>query len=288
MVAGQTTAVSATLKDRNGVALTGRGIAWSSSNKRVATVDANGNIAALSAGTTTITALSEGVSAAIPIVITAPAGTVAPAITTVSPALLTPGSTATIDGATLSTRPRTTASTSSGVRGDGVPSRPTQPLTATVPVAAFLPCKSTQPVDVEVLTTVAGTALAKRALLSVATQRNLAVGASFMVTASGNIACNELPAAGTYVVSVFNASKSLNKSSAFELQGSGAATLASKLAPSAALRSIEVIGPPATRRDVVDPIIAQQAEDHLARLEQDQQIFRALGSPRRYRGPRGR
>src|SRR4029077_8307072 len=62
-------------------------------------------------------------------------------------------------------------------------------------------------------------------------------------------------------------------------------SLASKFEPSGALRSVDVIGPPATRRDVVDPIVVQQAEDHLARLEQDQQIIRTLGSPRKYRRP---
>jgi len=282
VVAGQTSAVTAIVKDRNGVALTGRGIAWSSSNKRVATVDGNGNVAALSAGTTTITALSEGVSAAVPIVIAAPAGTVAPAITTMSPAVLTPGITATINGTNFSATAANNGVYFSGVPATIVSASPTQ-LTATVPVAALLPCKSTQPVDVEV-TTVAGTATAKQPM-SVATLRNLAVGASFMVTATGSIACNELPAAGTYVVSVFNASRTVNQAAAFELQGSGAAPLASKLAPSGALRSVEVIGPPATRRAVVDQVIAQQAEDHLAHLEQDAQIVRALGSPRKYRRP---
>ena len=281
VVAGQTTAVSASVKDRNGVVLTGRVIAWSSSNTRVATVDAAGSVAALSAGTTTITALSEGISAAVPIVITAPAGTVAPAITAVSPAMLTPGITATISGTNFSATAANNSVYFAGVKATIVSASPTQ-ITATIPTAG-LPCKATQPVDVEV-TTVAGTAAAKQPM-TVATQRNLAVGASFMVTATGSIACNELPATGTYVISVFNASKSLNQVSSFELLGSGASTLASKLAPSAALRAVEIIGPPVTRRDVIDPIMAQQAEDHLARLEQDQQIIRTLGSPRKYRRP---
>src|SRR6185369_10701901 len=101
--AGQAVALTASVKDRNGAVLTGRVVAWSSSNTRVATVDAAGNVAALSAGTTTITAVSEGISAALPLVVTAPAGTVAPAITTISPALLTPGITATINGTNFST-----------------------------------------------------------------------------------------------------------------------------------------------------------------------------------------
>jgi uncharacterized protein YjdB len=281
LFSGQAVLLTASVKDRNGAVLTGRAVSWSSSNTRVASVDANGNLSALSAGTTTITALSEGISAATSVVVTAPVGTVAPAIAAVSPALLTPGITATINGTNFGA---TTANNSvfvSGVQGTVLAATPTQ-LTVALPTSG-LPCQSTQPVSVEV-TTVAGTATAKQPM-TVATQRNLAVGASFMVTASGNIACNELPAVGSYVISVFNASRSVNQNASFELRGSGSGAVASKLSPSDALRSIEIIGAPPARRSVVDPVVAEQAHDHLTRMEREMEIVRQLGSPRNYRRP---
>jgi hypothetical protein len=107
-----------------------------------------------------------------------------------------------------------------------------------------------------------------------------------MVTASGNIACNELPAAGSYVISVFNASKSLNQSAGFELQGSGGGVLGVEaLAGGTQCRSREIIGAPPVRRSVVDPIVAEEAHEHLTRMEREMEIVRRLGSPRSYRRP---
>jgi WD40 repeat protein len=59
----------ATPRDVDGTALTGRGVAWSSSNVAVATVDAAGVLAALAAGTTTITASSEGKQSEMAVVV---------------------------------------------------------------------------------------------------------------------------------------------------------------------------------------------------------------------------
>ena len=60
---GQTTQASATLRDANNNVLSGRAIAWSSSNTAVATVSSTGLVAAIAAGTAQITATSEGQSA---------------------------------------------------------------------------------------------------------------------------------------------------------------------------------------------------------------------------------
>lgn len=51
---------SVVVRDAGGAALTGRTIAWSSSNVAVATVSSTGSVAAVSPGTVTITATSEG------------------------------------------------------------------------------------------------------------------------------------------------------------------------------------------------------------------------------------
>ena len=59
VVVGNTQQLSAVTKDSTGATLTGRTVTWSSNNA-AATVDANGLVAAVSAGTATITATSEG------------------------------------------------------------------------------------------------------------------------------------------------------------------------------------------------------------------------------------
>lgn len=62
MSVGQQTQLAATLKDAGGNVLNGRTVTWSSSNTGVATVSAQGVLTSVAAGSTTITATSEGKS----------------------------------------------------------------------------------------------------------------------------------------------------------------------------------------------------------------------------------
>jgi len=59
---GRTTQLAATTKDAAGTELTGRAIAWTTSSATVATVDGNGLVTGVAAGTANITATSEGKS----------------------------------------------------------------------------------------------------------------------------------------------------------------------------------------------------------------------------------
>lgn len=63
ILVGTTTALSAVTKDAQGNVLSGRPIAWSSSNASVATVNGSGVVTGVGAGSATITATSEGRSA---------------------------------------------------------------------------------------------------------------------------------------------------------------------------------------------------------------------------------
>lgn len=72
VVAGQTTQASATTRDAANTVLMGRVITWASSNSAVATVDAAGLVTTLTAGTSDITATSEGKSGSATLTVTAP------------------------------------------------------------------------------------------------------------------------------------------------------------------------------------------------------------------------
>lgn len=67
---GTATTASATLRSASNDVLTGRAILWTSSNPAVATINMSGAITALTPGTTTITAASDGQSGAILLTVT--------------------------------------------------------------------------------------------------------------------------------------------------------------------------------------------------------------------------
>ena len=69
---GQSVAFSAVTVDASGIALTGRTILWSSSATNVATISSSGSAVAVAAGTTTITATSEGRSGSTVLTVLAP------------------------------------------------------------------------------------------------------------------------------------------------------------------------------------------------------------------------
>ena len=62
LIVGQTTTASAVTRDASSNVLTGRAIAWSSSNTAVAAVNASGVVTAVAAGSANIVATSEGIS----------------------------------------------------------------------------------------------------------------------------------------------------------------------------------------------------------------------------------
>lgn len=92
VIAGNTTTATATLADDKGAPLSGRSVTWSSGTPTVATVDTAGRITAVAAGTTTITATSEGKTGTASLtVLPVPVASVTVAV---SPASVLPGGTA--------------------------------------------------------------------------------------------------------------------------------------------------------------------------------------------------
>jgi len=119
LTVGQGTQATATLRDASSNVLTGRTIAWTSSNVAVATVTQGGYVTAVGAGSATISAQSEGKSGGAPVTAQAPAIVVASVQVTLSPTSIAVGakSTATAvardsSGAVITGRPVTWAVTS--------------------------------------------------------------------------------------------------------------------------------------------------------------------------------
>jgi hypothetical protein len=72
LAAGATRAMAVVLRGADGTALEGRSVTWSSSRTSVATVSSAGLVSAVSAGTASVTATSEGRSGTAAITVTAP------------------------------------------------------------------------------------------------------------------------------------------------------------------------------------------------------------------------
>jgi len=90
--AGQTTQATATTLDASGGTLAGRAIVWASSNTAVATVSTGGLVTTISAGTSTITATSEGKTGSATLTVTP---------VPVASVTVTPSSASVVEGGTV-------------------------------------------------------------------------------------------------------------------------------------------------------------------------------------------
>ncbi|MBW3654522.1 MAG: IPT/TIG domain-containing protein [Gemmatimonadetes bacterium] len=186
-----------------------------------------------------------------------PAGalqTVAPQVTSVSPATLVPGASATLTGINFNA---TAASNTVMIGGRAA----TVTGGSATELQVVVPCVSSGTVPVQVAQGgMTGGALGHP--LQVAT-RTLAVGQAAILSASAEAACNEIAASGgasRYVVAVYNTSSSPGSTSAFQISADGAAAGAPRLAASrAAVPGTGALGAVAE---------AQRPEDaHLRMLE---------------------
>jgi uncharacterized protein YjdB len=91
---GQKTQGTAVLKDAGGAVLTGRALAWSSSNTAVATVDQAGSVTAVGNGSTSITVQSEGKSGSASLAVQAAPAVVKTVTVTLNPTSVLVGATA--------------------------------------------------------------------------------------------------------------------------------------------------------------------------------------------------
>jgi hypothetical protein len=213
---GQTLQLSAVLRDQFGEILTGRQVLWASSAPGIAAVSSSGLVNALAAGTASITAMSEGLSATVivnVIVTPAPGG---PDITGVSPALLLPGTTAIITGLQFGAAPALNEVRVAGVLAEILDATETQ-LTVRLGASGY-GCEPTREVFVQVAR--GNVADARLHPLQSVTLRNLQPGESMVFSSLADARCFELaPTGGKYAISVYSVATTVTAETSFRLRG---------------------------------------------------------------------
>jgi hypothetical protein len=250
----------ASTADSVGGGLPGRVVSFTSSAPAIATVSASGLVVAVSAGSTTIVASSEGKTASMSLVVR-PLVTGPPVLSGISANPLVPGRVATLVGAGFGTGPAANQLT---LRGVSVPI-----LTAKADTLTFVvPCQNTGASPIRV-TTANGTSAPFDATIAPLT-RTLTRGQSVIVTAADSSSCNELQgtgAASRYVVVVSSNLASQNALVDFELAGNTTNT--------AAVAST-VAATPTRGRTNLSSADARENDAHFAHLEYERTLYEQL------------
>ncbi len=237
---GGTAQLTATVQDALGRTLGDRPVSWSSAVPAIASVSQSGLVTGLSAGTTYIRALAEGKVDSVPMRVRSLS---APTITGVAPATWVPSGAATITGTNFAPDLASNEVFVNGARATVTAASETL-LSITLPSITAIPCAPTGPVPLVV--SVNGDSASSQATISMATQRQLAVGESMLLTSASDLLCNEFSVTGgTYVVSAFNYNTAATATASFQLFGAALATATSTLLAPARVLSFPAPGTPA-------------------------------------------
>jgi hypothetical protein len=264
---GDSVLIVAITRDGDGNALTDRDVSWSSTNAGVASVSDVGWVKAISAGTATITATSETITAQVQVTVNP-----TPVVASVSPALLTPGITAILTGAGFSATPAQNSVTIDGVTA-AVTAASTTQLTVTLGSLGQFPCRATR--DATVSVTVAGISGSIAHPLQVATQQSLGAGESLTFATAAEARCNEFAqTGGRYFVAVHRPDNAIATTSSFQLKGEAATTASARVIPPvdlprAALRASGSRGMLAPFAMVDAARAEDRAREHRAILEEN-------------------
>lgn len=222
---GHSVQVTATPRDYNGAALSGRVVTWTSDDPSVASVT-DGLITGEGVGTTTITAKSETIEADVQVEVTASTVLI---INSITPPILTPDVAAVITGTGFSATPAQNSVTIDGIPVTVTAATPTQ-LTVTLPTADQFPCTATHPASISV--TANGEIGIAEHPLQVAGQQSLNPGESIMFASTAQARCNEFAATGgRYLVVVHRPDEAIGSTVSFQLKGEAATTTTPRVFP---------------------------------------------------------
>ncbi len=202
---GGTVQLIATVRDAAGNPIASPDVTWSSATPLIARVNSVGLVTPVAAGTAIIRAVSDSavVQATVNVQLASVAN--APTITNIAPTFtLIPGGSYTLTGTNFA--PSAAGNT---VLIDGLPAvvgaTSSTQMVITVPTTGFA-CEPTHQAFVQI--TANGVTGGGTATLQVANTRTLQPGQSLVLSAPGDVRCNELAlTGGRYVVSVYNAAR---------------------------------------------------------------------------------
>lgn len=191
--------------DSFGGPVDGETLTWESDAPRIASVSPAGAISPVAVGRTTVTVSLDGVSKALPVIVSPASLPDAPVVDSVVPRSITPGLPFTVYGQRL---------VSPGQPAElGVDGFPAQALTVTsTAVTAMLPSTTTACVpsgDAAVQVKTSSGYGAAPVRIQLAPRRTLAVGEAALLLTAATAGCVELPATGRYLLTVVNAGRAL-------------------------------------------------------------------------------
>lgn len=268
---GETIPLTAQPVDAIGRPLTGRPVTWSSADASRATVAQTGVVTGVSPGTVYIRAEAEGRRDSVSLRVRS---LVSPSITGTSAAQLTPGASGTLTGTNFGATIADNEVLVNGARGT-VTAASTTSVSFTVPSVTSLPCMPTGAAQIRLVAN--GDTAVTSMQLRMATPRDLAVGASLLLTSEADLLCNEFAGSGgRYLITAFNFAGDAGVKTSFQLLGSStaAAVVATRSAgspvPAARMAALQLPNDPITRH----------ARGHLTHLAQERTLARTLGNPR--------
>ena len=273
LLVGEERDLAVSLLDAGGNALSDRTIAFSTNSPAVATVTLTGHIRAEALGIAQVTVTSETRSATVQVSVVPPPETVQ--LTSVTPALLLPGGSATITGGPFSPIASENVVVVNDVPATVTAATPTE-LVITLGAAGY-PCEPTGPRPITV--NAAGERGSTSHPMKVATQLSIARGADIRLSGAA-ARCNELVEGLSYVLSVANVQEAPAPSASYVLRGRIAAPAAAAASSPASMAG----GPPPSASvasgslPALSAPLAQRAA-HARLREQDRALLNRLGSP---------
>lgn len=270
LIISEQLALVVTLRDSRGNTLSGRPIIWSSGNTSVAVVSTTGTVTALSAGSATITARSEGRSGTVDLTVIPfpdPEIISVPALQATMPAVIT--------GRNFD--PQITGN-SVTIGGETARIEEASPTSLTV----IVPCIPGGDADVRVTR---GSQQSNVVSAAVSTpQRGLTVGEPVVLSSSDAdcVGISPLPSDARLLVMVANTATDLNSTIALRVTGRALGTESVRMVdgtPSPFLQSSDIFA--ASDED------SRRERVHMAHLEREREMYRTMGAPRPQNSRRG-
>jgi hypothetical protein len=281
---GGSVQLTAAVRDVNGGTLNNRTVTWTSADAGIASVDGNGLVRGVAAGSAVITAASEGVTGTAQILVSASAAVV---IGSVSPARIQEGQSATITGTGFSPEAGLNEVRIGNVAATVVSATATS-LTVTVPPADCLPAR-----DVAVSVTVSGLRDERLHPWRPASFLDVPVGQQ-LVLAGGKVACLQFDAStsgATYLIGVQSVSGTPTALTDIQMRASTPGSVSGNPALDAAWLDAGHAAVAPHSHDIGTPMppmsaSAQRLRAHREaelkfRLEERQQLQRQLSGARR-------